>query len=127
MARILASHGFDGPEPDGEGYALYLADDQSVRIRGGELNGEYPITGFAVEIISLEVTDDILRIMLELARNGNLAFTSVVGDKALLVDRLDDEKSQQRWPDAKIVQTTADLRRWLIDEIGGRQVLSFVP
>lgn len=123
LAKVLSTHGFKGPEPEGEGYALYLPNDQSVRIRGGELDGTRRITGFAVEIVVVELNEDILKIVLDMARSGNLALTSFTGDKVRLVSRPDDDKALKRWPDAKPVESTAELRAWLVDVTEGRRVL----
>jgi hypothetical protein len=123
LTKVLAAHGFNGPEPDGEGYALYLPNDQSVRIRSGEFDRTERIPGFAVEIIVLELTDDILKIMLDVAQSGNLALTSVTGEDVRLVSRPDDDKALKRWPDARPLESTAELRTWLVDVIEGRQVL----
>jgi hypothetical protein len=126
IAKVMTDHGFNGPERHGEGYALYLPEDQYIRIRGGDLRGAETTTGFAVEIVVLELTDDVLEIMLQIARAGNLAFTSVTGEDVRLVDRPSDAMTLERWPDAKLIETTGELKTWLVDTIEGRQVLSFV-
>lgn len=87
LGSVLAKHGFKGPEPEGEGYALYLAEGQRVRVRDGDLMGTEPITGFAVEVTVLELTDEVLGVLLDLAKSGNLAFTSETGDNVRIVSR----------------------------------------
>ncbi|MBN2295105.1 MAG: hypothetical protein JXM70_21935 [Pirellulales bacterium] len=122
VTNVFAVYGFQGPEPNFEGYALYLPDDQSVRIRGGDLRGKDPITEFVVEIIVRELNDDILKAILEIAQAGNLALMSSVGGDIRLVDRPDDKKALERWPEAKPIQTTTELQTWIVDVIGGREI-----
>jgi len=122
VQAVFAENGIEGPEPDGEGYALYGDDGAKLRFLSRDLDGELPITGMVVEITVKELTDEFLRIVLDVARCGNLALTSSVGDQVRLVERIPTDSQLARWPDAKPVSSVADLRASLEHDIGGTQV-----
>lgn len=117
-------YGIDGPEPDGEGYAVYGSDGERLRFRCDDLDGGEPITDIAAELTVKRLSDEMLLIILNVARTGNLALTSTVGDNVRIVDRAPGEDLLARWPDAESVSSAAELRAWLEDTIGGRQVCS---
>jgi hypothetical protein len=125
IRRVFARYGVQGPEADGEGYALYLPENGSVRFRGGpdlEDSGPRSHTGFAVEIVVKDLIDNLLTFVLDVARQGNLAFMSSTGRHVRLVQESNDPKIKKRWPKAAMMPTTDALRTWLQNQIGGREV-----
>ncbi|MEZ6047849.1 MAG: hypothetical protein R3C11_20195 [Planctomycetaceae bacterium] len=68
VQEVFERYSIIGPEPDGEGYAVYGKAGESIRFRGGELHGKYPLVGLSVEITTvLEVTEEVAGIVLEVA------------------------------------------------------------
>jgi hypothetical protein len=121
---LFDEYGIAGQEPHGEGYAWYLPENGSVRLRGGpdlEATGQR-LGGFAVEITVKRLTDEVLAFVLRAAREGNLALMSFIGDRVRLVNESSDPRIKKRWPDAKVIATVEALRSWLENEIGGRRV-----
>jgi hypothetical protein len=115
-------NGIDGPEPDGEGYAVYGDEGDCLRFRCPDLDDGVPITGVAAEITVRELSNAVLAVVLDVARAGNLALTSTVGDCVRIVDRPPDRKMLERWPDAQTLSSVADLRQWLQESVGGQRV-----
>ena len=128
VRRVFAKFGVEGPEPEFEGYALYIPGNGSVRFRGGEFeDDEMPIKGLDVEISVKKLSDDILRLVFEVARQGNLAFMSSIGDQVGLPSKSSGARSKKRWPEATIIESTDSLRSWLENQIGSRKVQGFLP
>lgn len=123
VRAVFACFGVEGPEAGFEGYALYLPASGSVRFRGGDLEqDEPPLTSFSVELVAQNVADEVLRLVLDVARQGNLAFMSSTGERVCLAKESRDLRIKQRWPDAGLILTTNALRSWLENQIGGRKV-----
>jgi hypothetical protein len=119
---VFDENGIDGPEPDGQGYAVYGADGDCLRFRCNDLDAGEPISGIAAEAVVKELSDQILTVILDVARAGHLALTSSVGDCVRIPDRTPDAKLLKRWPDAQSLSSISELRQWFEDSIGGRQV-----
>jgi hypothetical protein len=125
ILRVFRKYNVEGPEPEFEGYAFYLLGNGSVRFRGFadiEDTELHPVTSLAVEIVVKQLADDVLTFVLDVARQGNLAFMSSTADHVGLVNESDDPRIQKRWPDARTIATIEDLRSWLEVDIGGRRV-----
>ena len=128
VRKHFDAYGVQGPEPEGEGYALYLPSNGSVRFRGGpDLDDTVScaLTGYAVEIVVSELSDDVLGFVHDVARHGNMAFMSSIGDEVCLVNEPISPKLKQRWPNAHMILTIRELRAWLENRIEGRMV--YVP
>lgn len=122
LRDVFDENAIDGPEPEGEGYAVYGADGDSLRFRCFTFDGDHSICDIAAEVVVKQLSDDILTIILDVARAGNLALTSSVGDCVRIPGRRPDPKLLKRWPDAQPLSSISELRQWLQDSIGGRQV-----
>ncbi len=122
VQSIFDENGIDGPEPDFEGYAVYSDDGSSLRFRCNDLHDGHSITGIPIELVSVALTDEVLSIILDVARAGNLAFTSVTGEDVRTVDNVPTPLQLKRWPHAATIKSVADLRCWLTDIIGFREV-----
>lgn len=125
VGRVFAKHGVKGPEPEGEGYVLKLSDNGSIRFRGGDLDDadDQGLPSLATEVVVEQLSDEVLNFLLEVARQGNLAFMSPTGDCVRLVQPSADPRVKKRWPDAAVIGTAGELRLWLEKDIGGRKVL----
>lgn len=124
IRKVFDRYGVEGPEADLKGYALYLHASGTVRFRAGDLGRKEPaLSSIPVEIVAQKLTEDVLGLVLEVARQGNQAFMSARGDRVLLTKEPSDPKIKRRWPDARVVETTAALRLWIENEIKGRKVL----
>ncbi|MCA9077672.1 MAG: hypothetical protein KDA93_21780 [Planctomycetaceae bacterium] len=126
LITVFVNNRVEGPEPDCEGYARYDDDGGDIRFRGGELDGSNPIIGFMVEIVVRTLEDDHLNLILDVCRAGNFALESpVAGDGVdfLLVDRGPSERERKRWPECRVITKTDELRLWLDEQIGFREVL----
>jgi hypothetical protein len=122
LQDVFDENGIDGPEPEGEGYAAYRAEGESLRFRCNDLDEGEPIDGIAAEVVVKQLSDELLTIILDVARAGNLVLTSSVGDCVRVPIRDPDHKLLQRWPDAVAVSSIAELRQWLQESIGGRKL-----
>jgi hypothetical protein len=78
---IFDDNGIEGPEPEYEGYAVYNDDGSSIRFRCHDLGAGDPITGIPIEIVVSNLTDEVLAIIIDVARAGNLALTSVTAHR----------------------------------------------
>ena len=125
VRRVFEKFEVQGPEPHGEGYALYLPENESVRFRGGpdidDPDG-VPLVGFSVEIVVKNLSDDVLALVLDVARQGNLAFVSSTGESSALVNASNDPRIQKRWPNAGVIGTNNALRSWLESNIDRRRL-----
>jgi hypothetical protein len=117
LRELTRSAGFSKSEIPGEGYELSLSTDESLRLRDEIEIGR---TGFAVEIVVRSLTDDLLDLVLSVARAGDCALTSVTGEDVTLVRASTSELVAERWPNAAVVGTRDDLRQWLEQVIGSR-------
>lgn len=122
LQEVFDENGIDGPEPQGEGYAAYGPAGNSLRFRCNDLDDGESISSIAVEVVVKELSAEILVIVLDVARAGNFALTSSVGDCVRIPDRSPDVKLLERWPDATSLSSISELRQWLKDSIGGRHV-----
>jgi hypothetical protein len=116
---VFKKHHFDGPLPEGEGFRISMTDGQYVGLRLGP-------TGLAIEIVMRELSNSVIEIMIEIAKAGNLAFTSTTGDKVRLLDGPLDAKTLARWPDATVLHSVSEVKSWLVDDICGRKVRSLI-
>ena len=121
IQAVFAEHGIEGPEPDFEGYAM-CSDDDSLRFRCDDLDGDAPISNFEVEVVVKQLSDELLAIVLDVARAGNLALMSSVGDCVRIAHDAPAATLIKRWPDAEPLSSIADLREWLQQKIEGRRV-----
>ena len=112
----------EGPEPEFEGYALRTDDGTSLRFRCHVLDADYSLTCIAVELVTPDPTDEVLNIILDVARAGCLALTSATGDGVRTIDDAPTSAQLARWPEAITIKTVADLRDWLSSTIGFREV-----
>jgi len=122
IQNVFAENGIDGPEPDGEGYAVYGSDGEYLRFQCYDLEGSAPISSIDGEAVVKQLTDSVLTIILDVARAGNLVLTSSVGDCVRIPDDSPTEILLNRWPDAESLSSVSELRRWLQETIGGRRV-----
>jgi hypothetical protein len=122
VKKVFDRHNVNGPEPDYEGFALYGSSGNSLRFRGVEFDGNHAINGMEVEIIENTFSDTTLAIVFDVAKAGNLALMSSVGDCVRIVDRPPDGALLARWPDAETISTVPEFRHWVQNVIGGRQV-----
>lgn len=129
LRATFDEYGITGQEPHGEGYAWYLPENGSVRLRAGpDLEAtDKRLPGFAVEITVNRLTDGVLAFVLKVARQGNLALMSFTGDRVRLVKPLNDPRIKKRWPDAGVITTVDELRSWFEKEIGGRTIAADLP
>lgn len=119
---IFDEYEIDGPEPEFEGYAMYSDEGSSLRFRCNDLDDCDLITGIPIELVTPTLMDEMLSIILQVARAGNLAFTSVTGEDVRIVDCVPTAVQLRRWPDARTVNSISELRDWLINVIGSREV-----
>ncbi len=119
---VFDQNGIDGPEPEGEGYAVYGSNGDHVRFRCRDLNDGLPITEIVVEIVVSQLSDEILQLLLQLARAGNLLLMSSAGDCVQIVDNKPNRRLQTRWPDIQTMSSNVNLKAWLQEVIGGRKV-----
>ena len=122
IQAVFDENGIEGPEPAGEGYAVYGANSDSLRFRCNDLDEGEPISGIDVEVVVTSLSDKVLATILEVARAGNLAMTSSLGDCVRIIDRVPDRSLLERWPDAQTLSSATQLRQWLQGIIGGDQV-----
>jgi hypothetical protein len=113
VRKIFAQHAIEGPFKAGHvsGYSIYAND--WVSLRCFELGGSTPVEGIDVFLTLSELTNEALELILELARDGNLALTSQLGKLVRIVGRHPTSEELARWPDAKKLSTTTELRNWL--------------
>lgn len=128
LRAVFDTYGVEGPEPEFEGYALYLPGNGSVRLRGFPdlADAAAPAIGLSVEIVVEALSNDVLAFVLEVAREGNLALMSSTGKSVRLVTESKDPRVRMRWLDAALIATVADLRVWLEADVGSREVRSAV-
>jgi len=119
---IFDDNGIEGPEPEHEGYAVFSDDGSSIRFRCHDLDAGDPITGIPIELVVPHLTDEVLTIIMDVARAGNLALTSVTGEDVRLIEKQPDSTQLKRWPDAATIGSVADLRDWLNNVIGSGEV-----
>ncbi len=119
---IFDENGVDGPDPDGEGYVMRRIQSESLRFLCYDLDAAEPIAEIAVEVIVKDLPDQVLTLILDVARAGNLALTSSVGDSVRIPGKKLSAEVKKRWPDAQSLSSISELRQWLQDSIGGRQV-----
>lgn len=121
---VFDSNEIRGPEPNSEGYAIYGSGGDSLRFRCHSLDARETIKGMTVEIVVRHLSTATLETVLDVARAGNLALTSCVGDRIRIVDREPNVAELARWPDAESISSVHELRGWIEDTIGGRKVRS---
>jgi len=93
---------------------VYGNEGEYLRVRGAELHQEEPICSFSVELAVKSLDDAILEIILMIARAGNLALCSPFGtDDVRIVDAEPSKKILHRWPDAKKLSSSEEMRDWL--------------
>ena len=93
-----------------------------LTIRDLYLDKEYPVRNFTLEVITDELTSDILSILMNIAKSGNLAFASCAGEDPCVVESsaTDDEKS--RWGEISVIIDNGALAGWLNNTLGFREV-----
>lgn len=123
LKRVFDKYGFEGPEPEAEGYVLRFASRGKLRWRSGTYD-PCPLgaTSFPFELTSCSLTEEALTIILELAQAANCLLMSPFGEDVRIPASLESKAVRSRWPDAALIQSVDDLRDWLINEIGGREV-----
>ncbi len=121
MLQVFEENGINGPEADGEGYAVYGSKGDSIRFRCSNLDDSIPVKAIACEVVVRELSDEVLAIIVDVARAGNMVLTSCTGDCARVVGRSLDAKVLTRWPDAEPLSSVDELRAWLQGTIGGRK------
>ena len=119
---VLDEYGFDGPEEDGEGYALYGDDGSSIRFRYMDLESGDAVCNVPVEITVPRITKDVLTILREVATAGGFALTSFTGEHARLIGASPTAAHRNRWPDVQSLRSMTEFRDWLVDTIGYREV-----
>lgn len=125
VRRVFHVYGIEGQEPDGEGYARYIAGNGSIRFRGNlEMadSSPWPTTSLGVEIVVMRLSDDVLVPVLDVARKGNLAFMSSWNEGVSLVEESDDPRIKRCWPGAGLIQSVEELRGWLESKVDSRAV-----
>ena len=119
---LFDDNGIDGPEPDCEGYSIYGDDGSYLRFRCHDLDAGEPVIGIPIELVTPALTDEILTIILDATRVGNLALTSGIGKAVRLTSGPPSPAQLKRWPDAATITSIIELRHWLINVIGSREV-----
>jgi hypothetical protein len=128
MAGFLASRGFTGPEPHGEGFVLRHAARDSLRLRFGQFEGPAPgVVSVGAELVVKRLDDGVLGILLELACVANCAFMSSTGKHVRLPKSRVRETLLSRWPQLRSLESVQDLREWLENDIAARKVSVLEP
>jgi hypothetical protein len=122
VQRTFIENGIEGPEYTGnEGYGAYIG--KGFEFRCFELDGPNRIESIGVDLRVSNLSDEVLGVILAVARAGNLALTSSSGTLARIVDRTPEENLLSRWPDAKTISSIEDVRNWLVSGIRGVETI----
>ncbi|QDU79952.1 hypothetical protein Pla110_16740 [Polystyrenella longa] len=121
IKQVFKDNGFKGPEPDGDGYAIYGRDGSSLRFRFRDLDSDPRCVSGTVEIVVKKLNTKIIGFVLDVARAGNMVITNGVRD-ALVLDRDPDAQLKSRWPDAKKVSSVSELGNWITKTVFGHRV-----
>ena len=122
VREVFKNNGIEGPEPELEGYATYGDNGSSLRFRCQKFDTINSIIGLSMELVTPELTDQYLSIILKVARSGNLALTSSTGEDVCVIDTQPNAVQLKRWPDAITIRSVVELRDWLENTIGYREV-----
>jgi hypothetical protein len=117
IREIFAAHNIQGPFDGGHLVGPVYGNESLNFHTEFELGGDSPVVSISVFVSVDDLSDEILVTILTLARNGNLSLMSQLGTSVRIVDRQPTSKELARWPDAKKLTSTAELRQWLQDKI----------
>ena len=113
MNRVISAAQFSGPEPEGEGFALYSGGGESLRLRGGLFVGPLPQNSLGVELIvkTLSESDPKIDALMQIATDGNAVL--VDGDQACRVRCEVHPAHTSRWPTITQINSNSELLDWL--------------
>lgn len=114
VRSFLAERG--AGEPDPETYcSVKLRDGCIINVAIHTLDLPASCRGLTVECAAL--TDDSVGFVLELAKRGNMSIGSNIDPDVVAFTSAPSEQAMKRWPSAGVVETAAQLRVWLDENI----------
>ena len=122
MNRVIIETGFSGPEPEGEGFALYSGEREALRIRGPLFVGPLVVNSLGVELTvrTLDVADPKLAALFQIAFEGNAVVLD--GKHACRVCRDVLPEHLFRWPTITRIDSASALLEWLRTSARARPV-----
>lgn len=87
-------------------------------LRGLHLVEDKATGSLAGELVVHELREEHVDALFDIVRSGNLVLTNGWAEKARCVGREPSDDERDRWPDVRRIDSTADLRVWLEDELG---------
>jgi hypothetical protein len=111
VSNLLAQVNAIGPDPDGY-YNLTFSDGGMADACIGSLEGKPPCIAFGIEVQVM--TDELVSFLYKLAQSGNMSIMPIMQDAVpLLTSLATDQLVQERWPDALVIDSPAQLERLL--------------
>jgi hypothetical protein len=111
VRSLLAEVNAIGPNPDGY-YKVTFADGGIANACIGSLDGKHPSIAFYVEVEVM--TDELVAVLYKLAQSGNMAIIPDMQDAVpLLTSPAMDQLMRDRWPDALVIDSPAQLEKLL--------------
>lgn len=107
-----------------EAWATYA--NEHATFKCFDLDSSNRIDSIHAELVVAKLSDELLRMILALASDANLALISdhrKTHRFARIVGRPPDERLLERWPDMEELSSVSELRYWLTEQIKGDRVL----